>query len=270
MPGDGWVRVPSLGHIREGRKSQLVSLTSTPRSPGQERSEACKTQGVASAPSPFIVLLGQITPLPNPQVAIGDRALELLEVMDRLRASGSFSSSLGGGGRGWSSAILCPLCWEAVGGLEGKGLSLLPPPVHPRCLRDVGRGGPTQPSHSYPCRAPDLGSPRIEGEALAGPPAQPHPFPSALTLGGSHHGNPKVRGGWGAGDQLLLPFVFPLLFFVSSFFPVSALGGPSALSPPWSSPRLLCDFLLLSHFLHCWLFSWAFVFPCLVSLFLPL
>lgn len=228
----------------------------------------CKTWGVASAPSPFIVLLGQVTPLPNPQVATGTRTRELLEVMDRLRASGSFSSSLGVEGGGWSSAILCPsLCWEAVGGLEGEGLFLLPPPVHPRCPRDVGRGGPTQPSHSYPCRAPD--SLRIEGEASAGPPAQPHPFPSALTLGGSHHGNPKVRGGWGEGDQLLLPFVFPLLFFVS-FFPASALGGPSALSPPWSSPHLLCDSLLLSHFLHCWLFSWVFVFPSLVSVFLPL
>ena len=121
-----------------------------------ERSEVCKTQGVASAPSPFIVLLGQITPLPNPQVATGARAGELLEVKDRLGASGSFSSSLWGGGGGWSSAILCPsLCWEAVGGLEGKGLSLLPPPVYPRCPRDVGRGGPTRPSHSCPCRAPD-------------------------------------------------------------------------------------------------------------------
>ena len=108
--------------------------------------------------------------------------------------------------------------------------------------------------------------PRIEGEASAGPPAQPHPFPSALTLGGSHHGNPKVRGGWGEGDQLLLPFVFPLWFFVSSFFPASALGGPlpvscvtlssfptfstagsfpgSLSSPLWSLCFCLSDFLL--------------------------
>ena len=82
----------------------------------------CKTQGVALDPSPFIVLLGQITPLPNPQVATGARARELLEVMDRLNASGSFSSSLVGGGGGWSSAISCPsLCWEAVGRAGGEG-----------------------------------------------------------------------------------------------------------------------------------------------------
>jgi len=88
----------------------------------------CKTQGVALDPSPFIVLLGQITPLPNPQVATGARARELLEVMDRLNASGSFSSSLVGGGGGWSSAISCPsLCWEAVGRAGREG------PLPPAC-----------------------------------------------------------------------------------------------------------------------------------------
>ena len=81
---------------------------------------------------------------------------------------------------------------------------------------------------------------------------------------------PKFRQAGVRGIDSYCPFVFLLLFFVSSFFPASAPGGPSALPPPLPSPHLLCDSLLLSHFLHCWLFSWAFVFPCLVSVFMPL
>lgn len=57
------------------------------------------------------------------------------------------------------------------------------------------------------------------------------------------------------------PFVFLLLFFVSSFFPAPAHRGPLHCPSLLPSPHLLCGSLLLSHFLHCWLFSWAFVLP---------
>lgn len=62
------------------------------------------------------------------------------------------------------------------------------------------------------------------------------------------------------GTDAHCPFVFLLWFFVSSFLPPCP-WGPSCTACLSPSPRS-CFSFLLPLFLHPWLFSWAFVFPC--------
>lgn len=89
---------------------------------------------------------------------------------------------------------------------------------------------------------------------MAGPPAQPPPFPLSPDPWRQSPRQPQSPGGWGEGDQLLLPFVSLSLALVSSSFPRLPLGaflhcllcGPLPIS---SVTLLLPHFPLLALFL---------------------
>lgn len=152
----------------------------------------------------------------------------------------------------------------------------MPPALHPepsvknlaRLLGPVWRPAP---SLCYPSKAHSL-SPQpswLEGKAGAAPsttvatvagflplppsPISPDPWRQSPR-------QPQSSGGWVRGIDAHCPFVFLLWFFVSSFLPPCP-WGPSCTACLSPSPRF-CFSFLLPLFLHCRLFSWAFVFPC--------
>lgn len=100
----------------------------------------------------------------------------------------------------------------------------------------MGHGAPQPASGLLQGRAPDfipLDWRRRLGTAPTA--AQPHPLPSALTLGGSHHGNPKVQGGWGEGAAPPAPLLFSSCSLSSLSFPPLPLAA-SAWPLPLPSP----------------------------------
>lgn len=136
-------------------------------------------------PPPSRVYLDGHLPCHTPLVAMGARVWELLEVIDKgLCLSKLVSPPGGGSGR---PKFLYPMSLSVLGGealgRSGKdslSLSASPQPALGECgrtLRDGDRGGPTQPSGSYPGRGP--GSWLFwnrEGE-LTGPPMLDSPCP---------------------------------------------------------------------------------------------
>lgn len=164
------------------------------------------------------------------------------------------------GGR--SSCVPCPsLCWE-VRHWEGVGRTASP--SRPRLSlpwasvtghRDGGRGGPTQPSGSYPGRAPRSRLPWNRAGDLTGPPTLDSPCPLSPDPWRQSPRQPESSGSWGEGG--LTPtaplFSSSCSLFLLSFPPLPA--GPLLRCPsPWPSPHVLRGSVLPSHFLHRWLF----------------